>query len=174
MKTKFKDNIAYKVAFHSKANDLDFYEPTTDSQYHVSRYVAAGAQNIYSMAGLTPALIDKILMEMEKAVNTNNLADVAVWINNLKYRLKYPSDEDAILRMAALFIFLEGEDPDKTEPHWTERKLELIKEDAEAYTFFMKAGIAHSTAYADLPGIASPAYFQNRREELNALTPKRQ
>ena len=171
--TNLRDNPAFTVVFHSKVHNLDFYEPATDTQYHLSRYVAGGAQNIYSAAGLTPALIDTILGEMEKAVNNNKLSEVAVWINNLKYRLRYPCDEDALLRMAAIFTFIDGEDPEKVEPHWTETKVQFIKEDPEAYTFFMKVGIAHSTTYSELPGVASPAYFQNRREELRALTPSR-
>ncbi|WP_346318195.1 hypothetical protein [Chitinophaga sp. YIM B06452] len=173
----FANNPAFRPAY---PNPLPagyqgpiFYEPVEDTAYHQSRYVAATAGNIYAACGITPELQDKILEEMERAVNANKLAEVAVWINNLKYRRKYPVDEDAALRMAVIFFFLEGEDPNKMEPHWTEHKLSLVKEDPAAYSFFMARGIASIETYSASPAANSQDYLTKRRLALEALTPQR-
>jgi hypothetical protein len=77
---------------------------------------------------------------MEKSVNAGKITDVAVYINNLKYRMRYPVDEDVILRMAMIFHFIESENPNKVEPHWTEKKLQLVKEDPAACSFLWNTG----------------------------------
>lgn len=159
-------------AYHRTTNTI-FYVPVTDTNYHMSRYVAAGAHNYFCQAGITKDTLVEILNQMEVAVNANKTADVAVLINNLRYRTRYPVDEDAALRLAMIFHFLPGEDPNKVEPHWTEKKLELVKEDPAAYSFFMELGIRSSPTYSGLPAASSPTYLQERRNDLEGLTPLR-
>lgn len=166
----FKDNPSYKPIY-TTTTGTTFYEPAADTAYHNSRVVAAGALNIYASSGISPLLLEKILDEMEKAVNSGKTVDVGVWINNLRYRKRYPVDEDVALRMAALFCFLPGENPDKTENHWTERKVGIMKEDPEAYSFFLPVGIISTPAYRELAETISPIYFQTREIELANLTP---
>lgn len=168
----FKDNPSYRPVY-ATSDGIVFYEPAADTNYHNSRLVAAGALNIYAGAGITPQLLEKVLDEMEKAVNTNKVVDVAVWINNLRYRKRYPVDEDVALRMAAVFTFLQGEDPNRTENHWTERKVAVMKADPEAYSFFLPMGIANTAAYRNLAETISQSYFQQRAIELERLVPEK-
>ena len=172
MRIEFKDNPNYQPAITTAAGTT-FYAPASDTAYHQSRYVAAAAMNIYCNAGITPELLVKILDEMEKAVNGNKLSDVAVWINNLRYRTRYPVDEDAAIRLALVFFFVEGEDPNKVESHWTEHKLKLVKEDPAASTFFMEYGIQSSPTYSALAEEISLSSLMKRNSDLQALIPKR-
>lgn len=168
----FKNNPEYRSAFTIQSTGIIFYEPISDVQYHNSRYIAAGAHNYYCAAGITKELLVKMLDQMESAVNSNKLSDVAVLINNLKYRTRYPVDEDAAIRLALIFYFVEGEDPDKVLPHWTEHKLKLVKEDPAAYSFFLLIGIKSSKLYSDLQKEISPTSLQERRNDLLGLIPQ--
>ena len=123
----FKDNPKYKLEFTAK-DGTEFFSLKNSAEYHMSRYVAANAQNIYSGSGVTPEVLNKLCDMMIEAVNKNKLSDVAVLANNIKYRTKYPVDESAILRMAMIYYFVEGEDPDKCENHFTEFKLKKVLE----------------------------------------------
>lgn len=166
----FKDNPSY-LPVYTTSEGTTFYEPAVITSYHNSRLVAAGALNIYASSGVSPTMLEKILNEMEKSVNAGKTSDVGVWINNLRYRKRYPVDEDVALRMAAVFCFLDGEDPDKTENHWTEKKVAIIKDDPNAYSFFLPVGIASTPAYRELAETISPIYFQQRAMDLEALKP---
>jgi hypothetical protein len=170
IKIEFKDNPDYRPAFTSEVHNVTFYEPVSDVSYHNSRYVAAGAHNYYCAAGITKELLLKMLEQMEAAVNSNKLSDIAVLINNLKYRTRYPVDEDAAIRLALIFYFIPGENPDTVEPHWIEHKLKLVKEDPAAYSFFMSIGIKSSPIYNGLDKAISPTSLQNRRNDLEGLT----
>lgn len=184
----FTNNPKYKEVFYSKVHDIKFYMPEdVATGYHLSRYVAAGAQNIYSAAGATKdllgAMMDKMLELCNEEKNVKSLrTDIATLANNIKYRLKYPVDEDCALRMGAIYTFVDNEDPDSTEDYWTRRKLALAKGDAaqniapdpELYAFFLSIGMPFTPSWSELsPGSTGSNYFSQRTETLNALQPQR-
>jgi hypothetical protein len=183
----FANNPRYKEVFHSKVHDLRFYMPEDIAGgYHLSRYVAAGAQNIYSASGATKellqAMMDKMLELCNDEKNVKNLrTDIATLANNIKYRLKYPVDEDCALRMGAIYCFIENEDPDTTEDYWTRRKIAFakgdasqnIKADPELYAFFLSTGLPFTPAWNGLSATSTDLnYFNQRTETLNALMPQ--
>lgn len=183
----FADNPAYKEVFHSTVHNIRFYMPQDVANgYHMSRYVAAGAQNIYAAGGATKELLGVMMDKMlemcndEKSVKTLR-TDIATLANNIKYRLRYPVDEDCALRMGAIYTFIEGENPDATEDYWTNRKLLLAKGDATQgiapdpalYAFFLSIGVPYTPAWSEqLATLTDTNYFSQRRELLNALMPQ--
>ncbi|WP_312208291.1 hypothetical protein [Empedobacter sp.] len=167
----------YKVAFESstlkdKNNEpLKFYALKDITQYHLSRNVAANAQNIYSEAGLTKEMLKEICKNMTEAVNKNKLDEVSVWINNIKARMSYPVDEDSALRMAMIYHFIDGENPETCENHWTEEKLKKVKQDPEAYSFFLPIGLEFTPSYQQYLMEVSQSYLEQRRMTIRQLTP---
>lgn len=179
----FKENPEFKLQFTSKmfdisgapliegAEPLRYYSLVDVANYHMSRYVAATGQNIYSSAGVTPDLINALCDQMIKAVNDKKIVDVAVLANNLKYRTKYPVDENAIIRMAMIYMFVEREDPNKCENHWTEWKIQRVLEEPEAYSFFLPIGLEFTPAYSQYLAEVSQSSLRERRQHLQALQP---
>lgn len=178
-----KDNPKYKIEYTSKifdtkgnpltgdAEPLRYYSLANIADYHISRYIAANAQNMYSAAGITPDVMTSICDRMISAVNEKKIADVAVLANNLKYRTKYPVDEHAILRMAMIYILVDGEDPDKCENHWTEWKLQRILAEPEAHSFFLPIGAEFTPAYKEYLQEISPISLQERTMILRTISP---
>lgn len=169
-----KYNVAFesKVLKDSKNEPVKFYALKDITQYHLSRNIAANAQNIYSEAGLTKNLLKEICTNMTDAVNRNKLDEVAVWVNNIKARLNYPVDEDASLRMAMIYHFIDGENPDTCENNWTEEKLKLIKQDPEAYSFFLPIGLQFTPSYQQYLADISQSYLEQRRMTIQQLIPQ--
>jgi hypothetical protein len=177
----YKDDPQFTVQFTSKmfdtigeplkegAEPLRYYTHTNMANYHMSRYLAANAQNMYSAAGVTPDVINAICDRMIQAVNDKKITDVAVLANNLKYRTKYPVDENAVLRMAMIYSFVDGEDPDKCENHWTEWKMKKILAEPEAYSFFLPIGIELTPAYNEYLAEISQTSFSQRRMMLETM-----
>jgi len=171
-----KDNPLFQVAIESK--DVRLYVPAQDTDYHLSRYVAAGAQNIYSASGATKetitAITDKIieLCNSDQAIRTTR-TDIAILANNLKYRLKYPVDEDCAIRMGAIYCFLEDEDPNTVHDVFTRRKIELAKKDPDLYAFFLNMGQQNTPAWTEYEqDLNDTEYLRGRQEGLNALQPQ--
>lgn len=187
MKHTYKNDPKYTEVFTSKVHNISLYMPKDVANgYHMSRYVAAGAQNIYASGGATKALLgsmmDKMLELCNDEKNVQHLrTDIATLANNIKYRLKYPVDEDCALRMGAIYAFTDGEDAEQTEDFWTDKKLAWAKGDAaqniapdpELYSFFLSIGIASTPAWKELSGtLTDTNYFKTRKENLNALMPQ--
>ncbi|MDV7696289.1 hypothetical protein N6B72_05085 [Chryseobacterium soli] len=179
---QYKDNPEFTLLFESKMFDtsgnalkkgnepLRFYAYANISNYHMSRFLAANAQNGYSAAGITPDVMNAICDKMIQAVNDKKIADVAVLANNLKYRTKYPVDENALLRMAMIYSFVENENPDKCESHWTDWKLKKILEEPEAYSFFLPIGLELTPAYSESLEAASASSLNKRTMMLETMS----
>lgn len=179
----FKGNQEYQQVFELKQEGKDsvcFYTPVNIAEgYHVSRYVAAQAQSMYASSGITPEILFQLMQRIKdgaedaKKNKGNYISDTVVIANNIQYRTKYPIDEDICLRMSAIYLFMEGENPDKVDDAWTKRKVTLAKDNPDLYTFFLTMGINATPRYRELSKALSSLgeYFQTRSEALKALTP---
>lgn len=182
-----KDSNLYTEAFNSTVHGVKLYIPATDTDYHLSRYVAAGAQNIYSSAGATrevlEAISDRILAicNADKKQGDTWRSDISTLMNNVKYRLQYPIDEDCALRMGAIYSFLEDENPEECNDTYTRKKVTMAKGDSikgipadpELYAFFLSLGVQSTTAWKEYGHLLDDTdYFQKREETLKSLTPQ--
>lgn len=181
----FKDNPDYTHVFRSEVHGIDFYVPSITGKYHVSRYIAAGAQEIYSSMGATRDTLEKIVDEVLKMCEGEKIKEtlrtgVTALMQNLRYRLHYPVDELCAVRMGALLVFMDGEDPNGVNDFYTRRKTDLaagnyqtgVTPDPDLYDFFLRTGVINTKAYADQSAsMNDTAYFRNRTEILNSWSP---
>lgn len=175
----FANNSQYKEVFHSKVHDVRFYIP--EGQYHLSRYIEAGAQAMYSAAGTTKDYLDKITKVMldkcNKEKSTEQLrTDMAILINNIRVRLSYPIDEDAALRTGAIYTFIEGEEPDRVDAYWLRKKMDMCKgekPDMELYSFFLNMGVELTPEWKQSlnPLETIEEYLTIRQRKLHEMTP---
>lgn len=167
------DNPLYTCVFD---NGIKLYAPAAGNNYHLSRYIAAGAQNIYSSCGITPEVLNTFLDEMIRQANDEKIKElrtnIGVLANNLKYRLKYPVDEECALRMGAIYTFMPDENPDEVHDAFTQAKMKAAKENPELYAFFLNVGIEHTPSWKAYENhLTDTGYFQNRDNDLKALLP---
>lgn len=166
-----KDNPNFKLVFSSKVHNKDFYMA---EKYHLSRYIAAGSQNIYSACGITKDLLDVITNKQIEICNGNNTAtaktDLALLANNIRVRLKYPIDEDCAIRMGAIYAIMDGEDPDTCEATIVKEKMDMCATDRDMYTFFLNMGYQSTPEWNGLlPDIeAMQDYLKTRNQLLQA------
>ena len=141
----FKDNPDYEIA-HSvmhEGKQVDFFVPVDKTNgYHLSRKIAGDAQDSIARLGATVETfetdIDKVneLLNQDGLKNEKRIENASSYLKWIKYRLKHPKNEECALRMAAIFLFIEGESPDKPIPHITEKKVNIAFANPETYTFF--------------------------------------
>jgi len=174
----FKDNPEYELAFTLKRGEqkpILFYKVKSAGEYHISRMVAASAQNIYSASGITSDMLNSVMDHIIKMCNSKDIittikTDIAMLANQVKYRTKYPVDQDCAIRMGAIYTFMEGEDPNKVVNLWTERKLTLALEHPELYAFFLHLGLASTPSYRELLAVLNDTeYFRNREITIHSL-----
>lgn len=174
MQNLYENNPGFHKIYDKNSTVL--YAPVQTASYHMSRYVAAGEQNIYSASGATKDYLDKLTSQMLDIVNTGNrervISDIAVLCNNLRYRMKYPVDADCAIRMGAIYAILPDEPADKCELVYINRKLELAQKDPDLYAFFLSMGTASTPSWNGLLTDLEPMneYLKNRAAILQSLT----
>lgn len=174
-----KDNAQYVVSFESTVHGVKLYVPAQDTEYHISRYVAANAQNIYSSTGATKETLEAIAERMISVANTEGNAktwrtDIGALAHAIRTRTKYPVDEDCAIRMGALYCFLEDEDPNQVQDVFTQKKISLakglngMKADPDLYAFFLTMGVQSTPAWREYDShLTDTEYFQKRAEMLH-------
>lgn len=182
----FQNNAAYELVH--QAGKYRVYTPVNfQDGYHMSRYVEAINQQIYSNAGATrdvlESIMDEILARCNKELHPDNFrTDIAALANNIKYRLKYPVDQHCAIRMGAILSFMEyeaqdgatiSEQPDKMEFHWLQKKVQLAMDMPELYSFFLTWGISNTPRYREALDTSNEAdFFLKRDETLRSLMPQ--
>lgn len=177
----FKDNPEYQVVFTLKRDnepDINFYQPVSPIDgYHVSRYVAGQAQSAYASTGVTPEMLNTLMDNMLALVNDEKKGkstlrtDIGVIANQIKYRTKYPVDEDVCLRMSAIYLLMDNEDPNKVQDSWTKHKVKLAKDNPDLYAFFLDSGIKFTPKYLELSeALNLGEYFQTRSEAIRSMS----
>jgi hypothetical protein len=168
------DTTKYQLHYTSEKHGA-FYVAIDPNNYHLSRYVAAGVQNIYSASGSTSEYLDAITSQMLDIINTGSkeriISDVSVLTNNIRYRLKYPVDQDCAIRMGAIYVMHEDENPDEVNPQVTSKKVQWAKEDAGLYDVLFTVGVTHTPSWIEpLKDLGEmQTYLSRRNEALTAL-----
>jgi hypothetical protein len=166
------DTTKYQLHYASEKHG-NFYAAIDPNNYHLSRYVAAGVQNIYSASGSTKDYLDAMTAQMLDIINTGAtgriISDMAVLVNNIRYRLNHPIDQDAAIRMGCIYLIHEDENPDEVNPVWVTRKLGMVKEDAGLYDCFFTVGVTHTPSWKEaLSDLGEMQTYLNRRNEALA------
>lgn len=180
---QYKDNPAYQIAFTAFKGQADkevhFYTPKdVMNGYHMSRKIAGQVQDMYGGSGMTRELLSDLFEQMEQAINSDEKnaqirTKLSTLIANGKYRMKYPVDELCALRMAALYLFIEGEDPSTVAPHITERKVQIALSDPDAYAFFLTIGAEFMPSWSGLnQSLKDVDYIQARNEMIKMFSQK--
>jgi len=163
---------------HTSQKGVKFYEPIEITSYHKSRELAMQAQDIFSRCGIDPDTLKVFAEQMIHSANkeltsTNFRSDMAVIGNNILARLKSPVDELCAIRMGAISVFLEDEDPNKVVRSYTEKKMRMAEEEPDVFDFFLQRGIAFTPEYVQhFRTLEAEDYFEKRAQMLNTLTPQ--
>lgn len=187
-KAEFDNDANYKLVYESKVHGKSFYVPSNLSDYHLSRQMAGNAQNIYGSGGATKDVLDFLMDKMLDMLNNPTeisrlRTDLATICNNIKYRLRYPVDEECGLRLGAIYVFIEGENPNVYSLSYTKQKEMLAKGDVQAglepdpdlYTFFLTMGIGSMESWQNLSeDLKSLEYLSERNKILKSMMPPNQ
>lgn len=169
------DTSIYTVA--KEIDGVKAWIAITPDKYHTSRYLQLQQQWIYASAGNTKDVLEQYITTILDMVNSDKpvssfRTDIGVICNNIKYRMKFPVDEMAALRMGMTVAFLDGENPEQPMTHHWQSQKEKLCENGEWYTFFLSMGIEHYNELVKSLSISNiEDYFSQRRQTLGGLEP---
>lgn len=179
----FKNNPTYQL--QGEFNGLSVYTLAKETDYHLLRYIEALNWQTYANCGMTKekmtAFIDELLRMCNEEKPRTIITDVSAIAQAMKHSMNYPFDEHCAVNIGAILSFVEwkdgkntvSEDPNKVEPFFTRKKVELAMNNPDAYTFFLGWGVANTPEYkAHLDISTASTYFSERTEVLRTLLPE--
>lgn len=154
-----------------------FYMPTETTAYHKSRELAMNGQDIFSRCGIDPETLKAYaqqLLDVSNGTKSKDTlrSDCGVIATNILLRLQNPVDELCAIRMGAIALIHEDEDPNTCTAAWIKRKTDMALANPDMFTFFLHTGIAFTPEYNNLlRGLEAEEYLTKRAETLKLLVP---
>lgn len=168
------DKAIYRLVY--ELEDIRLYAPILASDYHLTRSIEANNQMTYAIMGITKDVLKLHVNEVIRLINEGDnktlRSDLAVLAQSLNYRMQYPVDEMAAVRLGATLCFFEDENPNDVHPVHTQRKEDLARKHPDLYAFFLNMGIESMEEYKNALNTSDQeVYLKNRRETLTTLNP---
>lgn len=175
----------YKEVYSN--NGIKLFVPHNTTTYHTSRVQEAMKQNIYANNGIGQDALEKHIDAIIELCNqTGELktirTDIASVAQALKMRMKYPVDEHCAVRMGITLTFIQieedgmvkGENPDKVEWYWMQKKEKLAFEFSDLYAFFLTLGVSSIPRYSEaLSTLSDTDYLMNRMMKVREMLPEK-
>lgn len=107
------------------------------------------------------------LLEMQmEYMNKGDFVKASSITVELYNRFKSLAEEETLLKLASVYVLLEGEPPDEYMQSWFNKKIELWNDDQEAKGFFLGMAIKLTEIYGDTSPETILQYLKEHREEL--------
>lgn len=168
-------NTEYQLALEHAGHR--FYVPIETIGYSKWRELAMTGQDMFSRSGIDPDTLQAFAKQLLDKCNDGKghatlRSDVAVIATNILVRLRNPIDELCAIRMGAIALIHEDEDPIKVSQAWIRKKMDIAQEHPTIFDFFLQTGVALTPEYSSLlRGLTAEDYLMNRAQLLQQTTP---
>lgn len=173
MQVDFFSNTDYELVGEFDGNKI--YALVDPNKYHLSRFVEAQNQNIMASCGMTKDKLLQVANEMIKLCNEQDYkqlrTDIGALANYMKYCTQYPIENECALKVGCIFTFIDGEDPNVINRHFEQTKLNLARNNADAYAFFLSMGMRNIPEYSQILNTSEAMDYSKRQEMLMSLLP---
>jgi len=130
-------NNTVKLAYTSIAGTL-VYELVDIGKISAMRGVAAEKAKRFASLNITHKELDSLLTVAIDGINQKqDIAQAISILHELKFRTSMICEENSLLDLAFIFLFLEGEDVDEPSEQMNAQKLKLVSEQADLRGFFL-------------------------------------
>lgn len=126
-----------------------------DQSISQNRFQMAVILQDFLQFGLTKDKLEIILLDMIKNIHSSEapaerLQKISSSITYIQNSMQMVWSEDVLLQMASVYYFMENEPTENIDAFYMNRKIELWKNNKEAYVFFCKMGYERLKALTNL------------------------
>jgi hypothetical protein len=130
-------NNTVKLKFESIAGTR-VYELVDIGKISAMRGVAAEKAKRFASLNITHKELDSLLTVAIDGINQKqDIAQAISILHELKFRTSMICEENSLLDLAFIFLFLEGEDVDEPSEQMNAQKLKLVSEQPDLRAFFL-------------------------------------
>lgn len=170
-KNKKVDPVSeYDLQFvYESADGSKWFEYKNPMNVPAKRAIAAEVATRFVNMNLTKGELKRLLTNMKDNANKGDIVSLFNILAEIEFRLDFIGEESTLLELAATYYILEGEKADVLSESWTEKKKQILKDDADAKDFFLQKVYLFTTRSSELSGADFLKYLKKNKENAERI-----
>lgn len=137
-----------------------WYALKNPAKIAAERALTAWAYTEDSNYSLNRKNLRTILDNINNAINTNNLAEIAKLIGLVEMCLELYCHDEILLNLASVYTFLNDEKNEGVHDYMLEKKREIWETDSNCKSFFLQWSWQYTARYSEQPQLNVPEYLE--------------
>jgi hypothetical protein len=133
------------------------------------RAIAAEVATKFQEMNLTKQNLLDLMKKMKEHANSGKIVDLFAILHEIEFRLNFIGEEETLINLAAAYFVLEGEDETEFSEVDRVKKVEYIKQDKEAFNFFVQRAFEFTTNYSQMSEIDIQEYLLQNAQNAERL-----
>jgi len=123
------------------------------------RAIAAEVATKMQEMNITKENLIQLIANMKEHANNGKIVELFSILNEIEFRLHFIAEEETLINLAACYFVIEGEDETDFSEVEKVKKINYIKENKEAFNFFVQRAFEFTTNYSQMSEIDIQEYL---------------
>lgn len=133
------------------------------------RAIAAEVATKMQEMNITKDNLLELMAKMKEHANKGNIVDLFAILNEIEFRLNFIAEEETLINLAACYFVIDGEDETDFSEVEKSRKVSYIKENKEAFNFFVQRAFELTMNYSELSEVDINEYLMMNAQNTERL-----
>lgn len=135
------------------AQGRNWYEFENPMTIPAKRAIAAEVATRMQEMNLTKESLLELMAKMKDHANKGQIVELFALLNEIEFRMNFIAEEDTLINLAAAYFVIDGEDETDFSEVDKSKKVAYIKENKEAFNFFVQRAFEFTTNYSNMSEI---------------------
>ena len=165
---KTGSQIPVKAIFLDKEG-RNWYEFENPMTIPAKRAIAAEVATKMQEMNITKENLIQLMGKMKEYANQGKIVDLFAILHEIEFRLNFIAEEETLINLAACYFVIEGEDETDFSEIDKIKKVNYIKDNKEAFNFFVQRAFEYTTNYSDMSEIDIQEYLLQNAQNVERL-----
>jgi hypothetical protein len=147
----------------------NWYEFQSAVSIPAKRAIAAEVATKFQEMNLTKNNLLELMAKMKDHANNGRIVDLFAILNEIEFRLSFIAEEETLINLAAAYFVLEGEDETDFSEVDKAKKVAYIKENKEAFNFFVQRAFEFTMNYSQMSEIDIQEYLLQNAQNTERI-----
>jgi hypothetical protein len=147
----------------------NWYEFQNAVTIPAKRAIAAEVATKFQEMNLTKKSLLELMEKMKDHANNGKIVDLFAILHEIEFRLNFIAEEETLINLAAAYFVIEGEDETDFSEVEKAKKIEYIKENKEAFNFFVQRAFEFTTNYSEMSEIDIQEYLLQNAQNTERI-----
>jgi hypothetical protein len=147
----------------------NWYEFQNAMTIPAKRAIAAEVATKMQEMNITKETLLQLMAKMKEHANQGKIVELFAILNEIEFRLNFIGEEETLINLAACYFVIEGEDETDFSEVDKVKKVNYIKENKEAFNFFVQRAFEYTTNYSQMSEIDIQEFLLQNAQNAERL-----